>query len=47
MFTSVDSAWLSSGGDSGSDTLSDVFDSTQTVTSFGSSDFELVDDTDM
>ena len=36
-------AGTTSGGDSGSD----AFDSTQTPTSFGSSDFELVDDTDL
>lgn len=38
---------LPPGGDSGGDILSDVFGSTQTLTSFGSSDFEIVDDTDL
>jgi len=35
------------GGDSGGDMLSDIFGSTHTLTSFGSSDFEVVDDTDL
>ena len=35
------------GGDSGDDMHSDMFGSTQTLTSFGSSDFEIVDDTEM
>ena len=35
------------GGDSGDDMNSDMFGSTQTLTSFGSSDFEVVDDTEM
>jgi len=39
----MSSLLLSPGEDSGHD----VFGSTQTLTSFGSSDFEVVDDTDL
>lgn len=34
-------------GDTGHDILSDMFSSTQTLTSIGSSDFEVVDDIDL
>ena len=40
-------ATLPPGSPSGDDTHSDIFGSTQTLTSFGSSDFEVVDDTDL
>jgi len=43
----MSSLLLSPGEDSGLDVFSDVSGSTQTLTSFGSSDFEVVDDTDL
>ena len=45
--SSLNSEALPLGGDSGDDMNSDMFGSTQTLTSFGSSDFEVVDDTEM
>lgn len=47
MCSETSSLLLPLGGDSGGDILSDAFGSTQTLTSFGSSDFEVVDDTDL
>ena len=45
--SSLNSEAFPPGGGSGDDMHSDMFGSTQTLTSFGSSDFEIVDDTEM
>lgn len=45
--TSISSLWLPTGRDSGGGMHFDVFSSIQMLTSFGNSDFEIVDDTDL
>lgn len=47
MCSETSTLLLSPGGDTGDDKLSDMFGSAHTLTSFGSSDFEVVDDTNL